>query len=262
LLVFIILSVALLIVLFPYFWTLLSSFKDAAAINHPLDFNFKPTLDNWEAVIKSDIIRCLLNSIIVGVVVVLISLAAGSYAAYSFSHFNVGGSSAKFLVLLAQMLPPATLVIPLFLIMYKLKMIGTLFPVIIAHLTILPLVTWFMIGFFDEVPKELEEQAMVDGCTEGQAFIKVIIPAVLPGLGAAGLFGFILSWNDLFYALLLTTGKCNTLPVAVAGYWTFRGVEMGQMSAAIILAIIPGTIFTLFIQRFLLRGMTGGAIKG
>jgi len=259
----IILIVALLIVFFPYFWTLLASFKNEAAINHPLDFNFTPTLVSWQAVVSAGIPRQALNSLIVGLVTVGISLAAGSLAAFAFSRFNVGGNPARFLVLLAQMLPPSVLIVPLFLIVYHTKLIGSIWAAVISHLTyILPLVTWFLIGFFDDVPRELEEAARVDGCNDWQALFKIVLPAVRPGLGAAGLFAFVLSWNDMFYALLLTSGDQRTLPVGIAGYWTFRGVEMGQMSAAIILAIVPMIILSFFVQRFLLRGLGGGAIKG
>jgi multiple sugar transport system permease protein len=258
-----ILSFYLLIILFPYFWTFLASIKDAAAINHPLDFNFAPTLVNWKAVVKAGIPKQALNSLIVGLVTVGICIIAGAPAAYSFSRFNVGGNKARFLVLLAQMLPPATLIIPLFLLMYQLKMTSSLIKVVISHLTVLlPLVTWFLIGFFDEVPRELEEAALVDGCTRWQTFFKIVLPIVRPGIGAAGLFAFVLSWNDMFYALILTSAKWRTLPVGIAGYWTFRGVEMGQMSAAIVLAIVPMIALSFFVQRFMLRGMARGAVKG
>lgn len=259
-----ILMLALLVVFFPYFWTLLASFKDAAAINHPLSFNFVPTLDNWKAVVQGDIPHQALNSLLVGLLTVSISLVAGSMAAYSFSRFNVGGNPTRFLVLLAEMLPQSVLIVPLFLLLYHTQsLLGSIWAAVISHLTfIMPLVTWFLIGFFDEVPRDLEEQAMVDGCTQWQAFIKIIIPSVRTGLGAAGLFGFVLSWNDMFYALLLTSGSSRTLPVGIAGYWTFRGVEMGQMSAAIIFAIIPMIVLSFFVQRYLLRGLGGGAIKG
>jgi len=260
----IILILALLIVFFPYFWTILASFKDPSAINHPLSFAFKPTLTNWEAVLNSEIPRQAINSLLVGAITVLISLVAGSMAAYSFSRFKVGGNSARFVVLLAQMLPASVLVVPLFLLMYHSQvLLGSIWSVVISHLTfILPLVTWFLIGFFDEVPRDLEEQAMIDGCTQWQAFYKIIIPSVRTGLGAAGLFGFVLSWNDLFYAQMLSSGNNRTLPVGISGYWTFRGVEMGEMSAAIILAIIPMILLSFFVQRYLLRGYGGGAIKG
>jgi multiple sugar transport system permease protein len=258
-----ILFLALFIVFFPYFWIFLASIKDPAAINHPLDFDFKPTLMNWQAVITAGIPRQTLNSLLVGFFTVAISLLAGAPAAYAFSRYNVGGNSARFSVLLAQMLPPAALIIPIFLLMYHMKLLGSIWAVVVAHLTVLlPLTTWFLIGFFDEVPREMEEAALVDGCTNWQMFIKILIPIVRPGLGGAGLFAFVLSWNDMFYALLLTTGPNRTLPVGIAGYWTFRGLDMGQMSAAIILAIVPMIGLSFFVQKFMLRGLVGGAIKG
>jgi multiple sugar transport system permease protein len=257
------LFLALLCVFFPYFWTILASLKNAAAINHPLDFSFQPTLVNWEAVVRAGIPRQALNSLIVGAVTVAICLIAGTPAAYAFSRFNVGGDKARFVVLLAQMLPPATLIIPLFLLMYHLKISNSLARVVISHLTVLlPLVTWFLIGFFDDVPRELEEAALVDGCTQWQTFLKIIVPIIRPGMGAAGLFAFVMSWNDMFYALILTTAKWRTLPVGIAGYWTFRGVEMGQMSAAIALAILPMIGLSFFVQRYMLQGLTRGAVKG
>ncbi|NMC13390.1 MAG: carbohydrate ABC transporter permease, partial [Chloroflexi bacterium] len=103
---------------------------------------------------------------------------------------------------------------------------------------------------------------LVDGATRWQTFFQIVLPIVRPGIGAAGLFAFVLSWNDMFYALMLTSAKSRTLPVGIAGYWTFRGVEMGQMSAAIVLAIVPMIALSFFVQRFMLRGMARGAVKG
>ena len=261
--IFVILSFYLLIVVFPYFWTIIASIKEPSAINYPLNFNFTPTLKNWIAVIEAGIPRQALNSLIVALVTVGVCLVAGAPAAYAFSRYNVGGNKSRFLVLLSQMLPPATLIIPLFLLMYQVRLNNSLVRVVISHLTVLlPLVTWFLIGFFDEVPRELEDAALVDGCTHWQTLLKIVIPVVRPGLGAAALFAFVLSWNDMFYALILTSVKARTLPVGIAGYWTFRGVEMGQMSAAILLAIVPMIILSFFVQRFMLRGMARGAVKG
>ena len=132
----------------------------------------------------------------------------------------------------------------------------------IGHLPfVVPVVTWFLIGFFDEVPRELEEQAMIDGYTQFQAFYKVVLPTIRPGIAAAGIFGFVLSWNDLFYALILTGGESRTLPVAIAGFWTFRGVDMGKMAVAILVAVVPILIISFFVQKHLIRGLGGGAVK-
>ncbi|MFQ5855992.1 MAG: carbohydrate ABC transporter permease [Anaerolineae bacterium] len=259
---FAILLTALIVVLFPYVWIFLASFKPAPVFSRPAAVVFTPTLTHWDEVLRSDFPRQLLNSVIVGVVTVVIALLAGGPAAYAFSRFNVGGTRTRFGVLLAQMLPPAVLIVPLFLLMYRLRLLDTIVAVIAAHLTfILPLVTWFLIGFFDEVPRDLEEQAMVDGCTQWQAFYRIVVPVIRPGLAAAGLFAFVLSWNDLFYALLLTGGSSKTLPVAIAGYWTFRGIEMGKMSVAIVVAIVPVLIASFFVQRHLVKGLGGGAVK-
>jgi ABC-type glycerol-3-phosphate transport system permease component len=133
---------------------------------------------------------------------------------------------------------------------------------VFAHLSfILPVVTWFLIGFFASVPVSIEEQAQVDGLSRFQAFKSVVLPQVYPGIGAAAIFGFTLSWNDLFYALILAPGNSQTIPVAIAGFNTFRGVELGLMSAAIVISIVPVVIASFFIQRRLVQGISGGALK-
>jgi len=254
------LFLALIVVVFPYFWMLLTSIKPYWLITAPNVWIFRPVLDNWRKVLfESKLPLYLLNSLIVGGIVSVISVGVGSLAAYSFSRFNTGGTPARFAILAAQMLPPVVLVISIFLMMYHLRLLKTYAGIIVAHLSfILPLVTWFLIGFFDEVPRELEEQAMVDGYTRFQAFYKVVLPNVRAGAAAAGIFGFVLSWNDFFYALILTGGPTKTLPVAVAGFWTFRGIEMGQMAAAIIVAIVPVVTASFFVQKHLVKGLGGG----
>jgi ABC-type glycerol-3-phosphate transport system permease component len=159
-------------------------------------------------------------------------------------------------------MPPAVLVVPLFLLAFDLQLRDTPIAVIASHLTfVLPVVTWFLIGFFDAVPKEFEEQAMVDGYGRFQAFRRVVIPQVLPGIGAAAIFGFVLSWNDLFYALILAGGNTTTLPVKIASFNTFRGVELGAMSAAILVSVIPVLVACFVVQRRLVRGISGGGLK-
>lgn len=258
-----VLAVALAAVLFPFFWILLTSMKPPDLVARPEVWHFAPSWDNWRAVLlESSVPRYIGNSLVVGVVTVVITLLVGCPAAYSFSRFKTGGNAARFGILAAEMMPPAVVIIPFFLVMYKLSLIDTLAAVVLAHLTfVAPLVTWFLIGFIDEVPRELEEQAMVDGYTRFQAFYKVVIPAIRPGIAGAAIFAFVLSWNDMFYALILTGGESKTLPVAVAGYWTFRGIEMGKMTVAILVAIAPVLTASFFVQKHLVKGLGGGAIK-
>jgi len=256
-------GLALIVVAVPYLWTVASSLKPAAALSQGPFEPFAPQLGTWRDVLASPIRGALWRSIVVGGVTVAIAVTVGSLGAYAISRFRTGGPATRFGVLSGQMIPPAVLVIPLFLIAFQFGLNDSITAVIAAHLTfVLPLVTWFLIGFFDEVPREYEEQARVDGLTRFQAFWKVVVPQVRPGIGAAAIFGFILSWNDLFYALILGGGRARTLPVAIAGFNTFRGVELGSMSVAIVLSIVPVLVASFFVQRRLIRGLGGGGLKG
>lgn len=256
-------AAAVLIVAFPYVWVSMSSFKGAVDLNDPSKLTFTPTLENWHEVLGAGILGNALTSIVVGVVTVGLSLVAGTMAAYAISRWRAGGALTRFGILLSELMPPAVLVVPLFLIAFRLRLRDTVWAVIPSHLTfVLPVVTWFMIGFFDAVPREIEEQAMVDGYGRFRAFLKVVLPQVLPGLGAAAIFGFVLSWNDLFYALVLAGGRAKTLPVAIAGFNTFRGVELGAMSAAILVSVVPVLVASFFVQKRLIRGISGGGLKG
>lgn len=255
--------VALIAVAVPFLWVLASSFKPAAALSAGPFEGFAPQLEWWRQVLSSDVMGALGRSALVGTTTVAISVVAGSLGGYAISRFGVGGRTLRFGVLSGQMIPPAVLVIPLFLIAFQFGLNDSMVAVVAAHLTfVLPLTTWFLIGFFDAVPPEYEEQARVDGLTRLQAFWKVVLPQVRPGIGAAAIFGFILSWNDLFYALILAGGRARTLPVAIAAYNTFRGVELGAMSVAILLSAVPVLIASFFVQRRLIQGLGAGGLKG
>ena len=251
-----------LVVLMPFLWVVLGSLKTDQQLNDPTLLFFKPTLTNWKVVLDSGILGAAGRSVIVGVVTVGLSVLVGSMGAYAISRYKTGGSASRFGILAAQVLPPAVLVFPFLAMSYKLHLNDTLAAVIAAHLSfVLPVVTWFLIGFFDAVPKELEEQAMVDGLGRFEAFRQVVLPQVKAGIGAAAIFGFVLSWNDLFYALILAPGNAATLPVRIAGFNTFRGVELGAMCAAILVSVVPVLIACFFVQKRLVRGISGGAVK-
>lgn len=247
----------------PLVWLGLASVKSPAELNEPLSVWFAPTFENWQSLVSSQVLPAALRSATVGLATVLISLVAGSTGAYAISRYKAGGDATRFGILIAQVLPPAALVFPFLTMAYAFRVNDTLMALTAAHLSfVLPVVTWFLIGFFDSVPVELEEQAQVDGLGRFQAFRKVVLPQVYPGIGAAAIFGFTLSWNDMFYALILVPGKAQTLPVAIAGFNTFRGLELGGMSAAILVSVIPVVIGCFFIQKRLVNGIGGGAIKG
>jgi ABC-type glycerol-3-phosphate transport system permease component len=257
---FVVLAVS--IAAFPYAWVVLAAFKTPEDLNEPARVGFSPTLDNWRQVTDGGVFESAFTSLEVGLSTVLVSLFAGTLGAYAISRFKTGGGTARFGILLSQLMPPAVLVVPLFLVFFDLQLRDTVLAVMASHLTfVLPVVTWFLIGFFDAVPRELEEQAMVDGYGRFAAFRKVVLPQILPGLGAAAIFAFVLSWNDLFYALILAGGNTETLPVAIASFNTFRGVELGAMSAAILVSVVPVLVASFFVQRRLVRGISGGGLK-
>lgn len=256
------LTVATLTVALPFLWLALASFKTPDSINDPTGITFAPTLANWRSVLAEGVLGAAARSLAVGVVTVGLSLFVGSMGAYAISRYKAGGRVSRFGILAAQVLPPAVLAFPFLAFAYSLGLNDSLVAVIAAHLSfVLPVVTWFLIGFFDAVPKELEEQALVDGHGRFAAFRKVVLPQVLPGVGAAGIFGFVLSWNDLFYALILAPGNSATLPVSIAGFNTFRGVELGAMCGAIIISVVPVLVVSALVQRQLVRGISGGAVK-
>jgi ABC-type glycerol-3-phosphate transport system permease component len=259
----VLIPLAVAVVAFPYAWVVMASLKGPADLADPSQLTFTPTLANWRRVVEGGIVDSAIWSLTIGVATVGIALVAGTMAAYAISRWRTGGAFTRFGILLSVMMPPAVLVVPLFLIAFRLGMRDTIVAVVASHLTfVLPVVTWFMIGFFDAVPRELEEQAMVDGLGRLRAFGQVVLPQVLPGLGAAAIFSFVLSWNDLFFALILAGGQARTLPVAIAGFNTFRGVELGAMSAAILVAVVPVLVASFFVQRRLIQGISGGGLKG
>lgn len=246
----------------PLLWVVLGSFKTGAQLNDPTRLSFSPTLANWRVVVDSGILSAAGRSVLVGLATVGISLVVGSMGAYSISRYRTGGHSTRFGILASQVLPPAVLVFPYLITAYTLRLNDTLVAVMAAHLSfVLPVVCWFLIGFFDAVPVALEEQALIDGLRRFAAFRTVVLPQVAPGLGAAAIFGFVLSWNDLFYALILAPGNAATLPVRIAGFNTFRGVELGAMCAAILVSVVPVLVASFFVQKRLVRGISGGAVK-
>jgi ABC-type glycerol-3-phosphate transport system permease component len=183
-------------VLFPVAWIALASLKDPEQLSDPFLLWFTPTLDAWRNVLASGILDAAGRSALVALTTVVISVVVGSMGAYAIARFRAGGTATRFGMLAAQVLPPAVLVFPFLTMAYALRLNDTLVPVIFAHLSfVLPVVTWFLIGFFEAVPRSLEEQAQVDGFTRFQAFRLVVLPQVLPGMGEAASYLVTLCWT-------------------------------------------------------------------
>lgn len=258
------LTMAALVVLLPILWVIRTSLANRLiAYKIPPVWVFTPTLENYRLIFeKYPFQQYFANSLVVSTAASLVALVVGSLAAYSIARFRTGDPVLRLSMLSTQMLPPITLVIPIFLLSRLVHLWDSRTGLVIAYLSFnLPYTVWILIGFFQSIPIDLEEAAMIDGCSRLQAFWRVVAPIAAPGLLAAGIFNFILNWNEFLFALILTGRTTRTLPVAVSGLWTQQGVQIGAVSAATVLVIIPVVVLTLIIQKSLVRNLTFGAIK-
>ena len=203
-----------------------------------------------------------INSVTVALGATVIALPLAAAIAYAFARYNTGGMSLRLVVLSSQMLPPVILVLPLFTLFLKAQLLNSLVGLIAAHLTIsLPFLAWLLVAFFDRNIALVEEAARVDGATRLQTFLRITLPVAAPGILAAGLLSFILSWNEFLFALILSGPQTNTLPVGLSSFQTHRGVDISLLSAATICAILPVFVLLPFMRRYLIKGLSLGALK-
>lgn len=268
---FTVLIIVTLIFLFPIFIVVATSFKQPIDVTSTsFHLFFQPTLDNYLVLaglkpgeFQFDLLLHFRSSLLAAAGSTVLAVIVGTPAAYAFARVHFRGSRAGLLFLLVtRMLPPIATVIPLFLIMRQIHLLDTVWALILAYTTFnLPFFIWMMYSFFLDLPRELEEAAFIDGATRWQAFWHVMLPLCRPGLAAAAIFCMVLAWNDFLFAATLTGRNAPTLPLLVSGFITDIGVAWGVMMAAGSVIVIPVLVFTFFIQRHLLRGMTAGALK-
>lgn len=263
--IYFVLTVAAIIVLFPILWVFLTAMKTRVeTFSMPPVWIFLPRLKNYlELISRYDYGRYFINTLIVVASVSAISIVTGTLAAYSITRFKIKqGRFILFWVLSIRMTPPVAGILPIYIIISRLGLLDTRIALVIANLLFnIPLVMWLMRGFMIELPEELEEAAMIDGCSRLGAFIRVILPLCLPGIVATATFVVIFTWNEFMYALSLTGNVSKTMPVAVMQFVTNRGIDWNKMAAAGSLSIIPIILFTLLISKHLIRGLTLGALK-
>jgi multiple sugar transport system permease protein len=258
---FVLLAVALL----PYIWILLASFKERVdLITTDPKWIFTPTTVNYVGIFDKGFDAYLLNSIIIGACSTALTVIVGTLAAYAFSRFKVpAGNHLFFLILATRLGPPVAYALPMYLVFKALGLVNTHAAVILAHATFnLVLVVWMMRSFFDDVPREVEEAAYLDGCGHFRVFWGIVLPMTYPGLIAVSIFVLIFSWNELLFALILTGGETRTLPVMIPSLVLHTGTLWGQVAAASIVQSIPVLVFIFFIQKNLVQGLTFGAVKG
>ncbi len=258
-----ILAVFSLVILLPLLWLLRVALTDkSTAYRIPPEWG-RASFENFIEIFTGyPFFTYFLNSTLVALGATAIALPLAVAIAYSFARYNTGGLPLRLFVLSSQMLPPVILVLPLFTLFLKASLINTLPGLILAHMTLcLPFLAWLLVAFFQGEVAILEQAARTDGATRLQALLRITLPVAAPGILAAGLLAFLLSWNEFLYALILSGPHTNTLPVGLSSFQTHRGVDIALLSAATICAILPVFLLLPFLRRYLIKGLSLGALK-
>ncbi len=256
---------AIIIFLFPIAWLVLSSLKppaDVLKITLPTD----PTLQNYRDVLHQfPVGRYLANSLKLAVASTLISLMTGALAGYGLSHYRFKARMPLMLMtLLMRTIPGVALGIPLFWLFTRVGLKNTFLGITLAHTAIqLPLVIWIMLGFFEDIPRELSEAGQVDGCNRLTVLYHVVLPLAAPGMAVAAIFSFLTSWNNFDLSLMLNSApQALTMPVGMSQMNLLYGIRWDSLSAASVMYIVPTILLALTLQRYIVRGLTAGAVKG
>lgn len=257
-------------VLFPFYWAFLNSIKKPAETFQGTWvpwLQFQPTLEHWKAELSIREVRnALRNSTIISVGAATLALVLGTLAAYALARFQfhrIQNSSLTTWFLSQRVLPPVVVVIPFFLLMRQVQLLDSVWALVLLNATFtLPFPVIILSQMFRELPIEMEEAAMVDGASRLQSFLRVALPLVLPGLVATWIICMAFSWNEFLFALSLTSNKAIPMPVIIAGAEHTRGVQFWFVGVRVMLTMLPPTIFALLAQRYIIRGLTLGAVKG
>ena len=261
---FLVILLAAIIILVPIYWIVSGAFKQQVDI-FQLKLLFTPTLDNFKIIFKSpyNLFDKLVNSTLVALSTVLITIPLATLAAYSFSRFRMKGEKVMFVTILAtQFVPAVVIVLPFFILFRDIGILDTRLALVLVNLSlIMPFAIWMIKGFIDGIPMDTEEAALVDGSGRIQVVLNVVIPMALPGVITAGIFCFILAWNEFLFALIITTNKAVTLPVGLSLFHAEEGVLWHLISAAGIMIMLPMFFLATLIQKHFVQGMTMGAVR-
>lgn len=260
----ILIFVTAVVILAPIYWMVVAAFKPYAEVFQPHLF-FTPTLDNFVAIMQPpyEIHKKFLNSAIVALTTVAIAVPVATMAAYSFSRFRIRGEKTIFMAIIAtQFVPSVILLLPFFILFRDLNLLDTRTGLILVNLSfVIPYAVWMIKGFIDAIPLDTEEAAMVDGSTRLQVIKNVVIPMAAPGLITAGIFCFIVAWNEFLLALIMTSRDALTLPVGLSLFNTEQGDLWQLISATGILIMLPMFALGFVIQKHFVQGSTGGAVR-
>jgi multiple sugar transport system permease protein len=255
-------SILRVLEMFPVLWLLQMSYRPNDDI-FGYELAYTPTLEHYGSLWTGHFPGSFWNSVVASTSSTLLALLLGVPAAYSLSRARFRAKRQIALwVLASRMAPPIAFTIPFFLAYRYLGLLDTVTGLTIIYLTFnLALVIWMMQTFFDSVPRALEEAAWIDGCSVWGAFLKISLPLAAPGLAATAVLCFILSWNDFFFALILTRTQAQTAPVAIVSFIQYEGWEWGKIAAGGVLVMLPVVIFTMLVRTYLVRGLTAGGLK-
>ncbi|MBQ7183611.1 MAG: carbohydrate ABC transporter permease [Clostridia bacterium] len=257
----------LIYLLFPFYWTFITSLKLPDEL-HSVKVIYWPTHPSFQAYEhlfgQYNFLHPMKNSLIVAVITTLVSLAVSTLAAYAFSRFRfVGRKPLMILFLTNNMFPTVLLLIPLFTIMRQLKLLYTPASLVLSYTTFtIPFSVWLLNGYLNDLPLSMEEAAMIDGADRAQAFIKIVLPVLLPCLLATGVYIFMQSWNEYTFAVLFTNENSRTIPVSLKMLVGQLGVQWDLITAGGIITVIPVCVMFFFAQKRLVAGLTAGAVKG
>ena len=259
-----------------FLWSLSTSFKDFNSVTGGATYipwlQFEPSLEGWKVLVRSpakggvDIIEPYFNSIFVTCTASLISIILGTLAAYALSRFTfkagfIKNNDITFFFISQRIMPPIVLSIPFFLMLSFLGLLDNLFGLILVYIVLLmPIAVWIMVDFFNKVPKEIDETALIDGCNPYQAFIKVVVPNSIPGLIVAGLFCIIFGWIDFFFAFILTFTEVQLLPVKIVAL-NSSVTPWWSLSASALVSVAPLIVIAFIVERYLSKGNLSGALK-
>lgn len=249
---------------FIFFWMIGMSFKSQVenTAYPPVFIPASPTFNNYAAVFERiNFFQITLNSLIIALGATSIGLVVGLPAAYAIVRYNQ--KKLGLIVLVARIIPAISFLIPWYILFKNIGLLNTYIAIILTHVIItLPVVVWLMIGFFEELPKELEEAGMIDGCSIFGGFRRIALPLVKPGTVATAILCLIFSWNNFIFSVILAGRDTKPLPVAVYSFLSYEEINWGPLAAAACLITLPVLVLTLFLQKHIVTGMTTGAVKG
>ncbi|HQY91254.1 MAG: carbohydrate ABC transporter permease [Caldilinea sp.] len=258
-----VLALVVFFLLTPFLWMVLNAFKTPLQIiKLPPELIFQPTLRNFENVFGTqNFMRYILNSVIIGAGCTLVGLLIGLPAAYSIARYRQNRLAV--IILMARMVPGITFLVPLFIIFRRLGLIDTYTSLILAHMLVgLPFIVWVMVPFFESIPRELTEAAVMDGASALRTFVTVVLPLSGPGIVTASILSFVFSWNNFMFSIVLASNRTRTVPVAIYNFISYAQIDWGGLMAAAVVITLPVLVLAIITQRYVIRGLTAGAVKG